>query len=153
MIDWVYQKFWKMNTPPSKIPLYLKLNSLKLLHISSCLLSVKALWFRWILWLLSPPPLFFLLGSKGPHMLPCKTEWLRRFIFNAPLDSCFRFYMLVQEHSNRLWHRLLMKCREWPWRQSFMFWLKICRKLNLFDAMISQSLSNGLFFLALNLIK
>lgn len=28
---------------PSKIPLYLKLNSLKLLHISSCLLSVEAL--------------------------------------------------------------------------------------------------------------
>lgn len=138
---------------PSKFPLYLKVNSLKLLHISSCLLSLEALWFRLIPGWLLPPPLFSLLGSKDPHMFLCKTEWLRHFIFNAPLDSCFRFYMLGQERSNQLWHRLLMKCREWPWRQSFMFWLKICRNPNLFNAIICQYLTNGLLVPALNLIK
>lgn len=60
-------------------------------------------------------------------MFPCKAEWLRHFILNVPLDSCFRFYMLVHEDSNRLWHRLFTKYGEWPWRQSIMFWLKICR--------------------------
>lgn len=38
--------------------------------------------------------------------------------------------------------------------ESFMFWLKICKKnLNLFSAIICQYLSNGLLALALNLIK
>lgn len=151
--NWIYWKFGGNKYCPSKIPLYLKVNSLKLLHISSCLLSLEALWFRLFPWWLLPPPLFSLLGSKDSHMFPCKTEWLRRFIFNAPLDSCFRFCMLVQEHSNQLWHRLLTKCREWPWRQSFMFWLKICRNLNLFNAIICQYLSNGLLVPALDLIK
>lgn len=151
--NWVGWKFGGNKYCPSKSPLYLKVNSLKLLHISSCLLSLEALWFRLIPWWLLPPPLFSLLGSKDSHMFPCKTEWLRRFIFNAPLDSCFRFYMLVREHSNQLWHRLLVKCREWPWRQSFTFWLEICRNLNLFNAIICQYLSDGLLVPALNLIQ
>lgn len=137
----------------SKISLYLKVNSLKLLHVSSCLPSLEALPFRLILWWLPPPPLFSLLGSKESHMLPCKTEWLSHFIFNAPLDSCFRFYMLVQEHSNRLWQSVDEMKKMALETESFMFWLKNAENLNLFNAIICQYVSNGLLVAALSLIK